>query len=207
MLKTIEREIAPPAIVPAHAAQADGLFGALTVAFAADPAARWMFPDPQQYLRWFPPFARAFGGAAIAHGTAWTDEDLAAAALWLSPDAHPDDEALADVIADGVAGREKRYAYTVFDEMARHHPAVPHWYLPLIGVDPARQGRGLGAALLQPVLACCDEAGAPAYLEATGPRNRALYERHGFRAVAEIRVGDCPPITPMLRPPRPRSGG
>ena len=40
-------------------------------------------------------------------------------------------------------------------------------------------------------------------LEFTNPRNRPLYERHGFKAVAEIKVENCPPIVPMLRRPKP----
>jgi len=74
-------------------------------------------------------------------------------------------------------------------------------YLPFIGVDPAQQGKGSGAALLKSVLAKCDKTHVPAYLESTNPRNRTLYERHGFRAMGEIKVGDCPPIVPMLRRP------
>jgi len=53
--------------------------------------------------------------------------------------------------------------------------------------------------LLQTAIARCDAEGLPAYLESTNPRNRPLYERHGFEAVGEIRIGDCPPIVPMLR--------
>ena len=75
-------------------------------------------------------------------------------------------------------------------------------YLPLIGVDRSRQGRGVGAALLRPVLAECDAMQALADPNLTNPRNRPLYERHGFEAVGEIRVGRCPPITPMLRRPK-----
>ena len=30
----------------------------------------------------------------------------------------------------------------MMEQMERHHPAEPHWYLPLIGVDPAGAGRG-----------------------------------------------------------------
>ena len=33
---------------------------ALTMAFANDPAVRWLFPEARQYLRHFPNFARAF---------------------------------------------------------------------------------------------------------------------------------------------------
>lgn len=92
--------------------------------------------------------------------------------------------------------------FALFDEMARHHPQEPHWYLPMVGVEPARQGRGDGSALIAPVLAGCDAKGVPAYLEATSPRSRTLYARLGFEDMGVIEVGDCPPIVPMLRRPR-----
>jgi ribosomal protein S18 acetylase RimI-like enzyme len=86
--------------------------------------------------------------------------------------------------------------------MGSYHPQEPHWYLPFIGVQPAWQGRGLGGLLLQYALSVCDAASMPAYLESTNPRNRSLYQRHGFKAIGEIRAGSCPPITPMLRTPK-----
>jgi ribosomal protein S18 acetylase RimI-like enzyme len=86
--------------------------------------------------------------------------------------------------------------------MERFHPDEPHWYLPLIGVEPNAQGRGLGAALLRHALERFDREGALAYLESSNPRNIPLYERHGFEIVGEIRVGAAPVMTPMLRRPR-----
>ena len=41
----------------------------------------------------------------------------------------------------------------------------PHWYLFLLGVNPASQGSGLGSLLLQPVLARADAAHLPCYLD------------------------------------------
>ncbi|MGH6833122.1 MAG: GNAT family N-acetyltransferase, partial [Methyloceanibacter sp.] len=81
-------------------------------------------------------------------------------------------------------------------------PKEPHWYLPLIGTDPAKQGNGYGSALLRHALAICDREKMPAYLEATSARNVPLYQRHGFEALGTIQVGSSPPITPMLRKPR-----
>ncbi len=75
----------------------------------------------------------------------------------------------------------------------------PHWHLPLIGVEPARQGQGHGSAMLRHALRWCDGARLPAYLESTTPGNIPLYERHGFEVIGEIRIGRCPPIFPMLR--------
>ena len=64
---------------------------ALTAAFIADPAVRWLFPEARQYLRHFPNFAWAFAGKAFVHGTADNLEDHSAAALWLPPNAQPDE--------------------------------------------------------------------------------------------------------------------
>jgi len=160
-----------------------------------------MYPEAANYLRHFPSFATALGGAALPNRTALISTDCSGAALWLPPDVGPDEEALADVIAKSVAAAKQSYLMAIIEEMGRYHPNEPHWYLPFIGVDPAQQGKGLGAALLKPVLSKCDEAHLPAYLESTNAKNRTLYERHGFRAIGEIKVGDCPPIVPMLRHP------
>jgi ribosomal protein S18 acetylase RimI-like enzyme len=189
-------------VVSADARHAERIFGTLTLAFAADPPSRWLYPEPQQYLRHFPAFARALGGAALPRGTALVSQDYAATALWLAPDAAPDEQALMELIEDSLAPSRRSDMLAVVEVMARHHPEEPHWYLPLIGVEPARQGYGLGAALLRAGLLRCDAARLPAYLESTNPRNRPLYERHGFEAVGEIRVVDCPPIVPMLRRPK-----
>ena len=64
------------------------------------------------------------------------------------------------------------------------------------------QGRvGRDAAVLAPVLQRADRAGHPAYLEATSPRNKALYERHGFRTATPFAVAGGPPLWPMWRDP------
>ncbi len=86
-----------------------------------------------------------------------------------------------------------------FGEMTKYHPREPHWYLPLIGVDPAYQGKGHGHALMAHVLARCDRERMPTYLESTNPRNMSLYLRHGFEPLGTIRIGSAPPLVPMLR--------
>jgi ribosomal protein S18 acetylase RimI-like enzyme len=83
--------------------------------------------------------------------------------------------------------------------MGSFHPSEPHWYLPLIGVDPAYQGRGLGSELLSRGLARCDRDGVPAYLEATSLRSVSLYERFGFETAGQIQTKTSPPIVPMIR--------
>jgi GNAT superfamily N-acetyltransferase len=72
----------------------------------------------------------------------------------------------------------------------------------LLGTDPDRQGRGLGSLLLRQTLSELDWARTPAYLEASTPRSRALYLRHGFVVMNEIRLpGGGPPLWRMWRDP------
>ena len=180
----------------------DAVVATLTRAFSVDPPTRWLFPEAATYLATFPRFAAAVGARAFAEGTAFVAGDGAAAARWLGPGIEPDREALGLVIGAAMAARNQTFDGEVGEALASLHPKEPHWYLPLIGVDPARQGRGLGSALLKHALARCDEEGRPAYLESSNIKNVPLYERHGFEVLTVIQSGDFPPLYPMARPAR-----
>lgn len=171
-------------------------------AFAADPAARWVYPDELQYHFNFPRFVEAFAGKAFDHRSAFTAAGSTGAALWLPPDVHPDDEALAAVMAASVSAAKRDEVFALMEAMDGHHPRQPHWYLPLIGVDPGHHRRGVGADLMRRALECCDRDGAAAYLEATSDGSRRLYERFGFETVGTIKVGSSPALYPMLRQAR-----
>ena len=173
----------------------------LTLAFSGDPAARWSWPDPDVFLATFPAFALALGGAAFAAGGAYADADFRGAALWLPPGAEVDEPALERVFSRSLPAERLGATFDLFGRMAELHPKQAHWHLPLIGVDPAAQGRKLGEQLLAPALARCDAEGVLAYLESSNPRNIPFYERLGFRAQSALQVGDSPTITPMLREP------
>lgn len=60
-----------------------------------------------------------------------------------------------------------------------------HWYLQLLGVEPAYQGRGYASTLLRPMLERIDREGLPCYLETQTEKNVPLYEHLGFRVVEE----------------------
>lgn len=173
-----------------------------TMAFAADPVVRWIWHDTDQYLTHFPEFVRVFGGDAFGHGTAFTAGDFHGVALWHPPGVHSDDDALGAMVEASLFDADKEKVFAFLEAMGPHHPEGDIWYLPLIGVEPMWQGRGLGGALLAHALAKCDEDHVPAYLEATSEGSRALYQRHGFEVTATIQVGDSPPMWPMLRAAR-----
>lgn len=178
------------------------LVAAIVTAFTSDPAARWMYPELNQYLTDFPNFVRAFAGKAFDYHTAESVSGFDCAALWLPPGVQPDEAAVVNVIQSTVPEERLPDVFGVLEQMGAFHPNEPHWYLPLIGVAPTDQGRGCGSTLLRRALARCDRNGFPAYLEATNPRNASLYERLGFKAVGRIQAGSSPEIIPMLRPPQ-----
>jgi ribosomal protein S18 acetylase RimI-like enzyme len=82
------------------------------------------------------------------------------------------------------------------------HPRKPHNYLRVIGCDPDRQGQGVGAALLRPMLEHCDARKEPAYLESSNERNLTFYRRHGFEVTGEVVTHLGPKAWLMWREPR-----
>lgn len=174
----------------------------LMMAFSADPVARWVYPDPGDYVRYFPEFIRAFAGRAFENGNAYVASGLGGAALWLPPRISPDEGAVIDLFERSVIEPVKKDLYEVFEAMGEYHPREPHWYLPMIGVDVAKQGTGIGSALMEFAVERCDSDGLPAYLESSNPRNISLYERFGFDVIGTIQYGDSAPMFPMLRKPR-----
>ncbi len=191
-----------PAIRSASPEEADATVSCLVAAFLTDPIARFAWHSPHAHLDGMARTAHAFGGGAFGAGTAFVDESFCGAALWLPPGIHPDGEALDRAFRETASPDTLDDLLGTFDEMDRWHPEQPHWYLPLVGVEPHAQGRGLGAALMRHAVAQADAAGLPAYLESSNPRNISLYLRHGFEVLGEIQVGAGPVVTPMIRSPR-----
>lgn len=172
----------------------------MALAFSQDPAARWLFPDGSEFTKNFSEFVQAFAGKAFAQESAFYTDDFTGSALWLGPGVSGDEEAVISLISERVPEERLNETFAVFSQMDEFHPEFPHWYLPLIGVDPIHHGNGHGSALLRHVLEECDRTGIPAYLESSSPANISLYERHGFNVIGEIQAGSSPVIYPMLRP-------
>ena len=187
---------------PVSQAEQPGVYATLTLAFAADPVERWLYPGSQQYLAHFPGFLAAFGGRAFAARTVWKLGEFAAVALWLPPGTEADGDAIVTALAQTVAEEKHEDMFAVLGQMDAAHPTYPHWYLPWFAVDVPCQGQGLGTELMSPCLAAVDATHRPAYLETPSPRTIPFYQRHGFEVTGQAQAGTCPPITFMLRPAR-----
>jgi ribosomal protein S18 acetylase RimI-like enzyme len=173
----------------------------LTTAFSNDPITHWFIRDADTYLTFWPRIVAAMAGKAFDSGTADSVADHCGVALWLGPGVESDEEAMGDLIGEAIARADQEDVFAFMTQMGEFHPTYTHWYLPLIGVDLPHQGRGYGSALLVHSLRLCDADRLPAYLEATNPRNKLLYERHGFEEQGIIQAGGSPPMWPMLRQP------
>jgi ribosomal protein S18 acetylase RimI-like enzyme len=180
----------------------DRAIATITMAFSDDPVARWFLPDPKRYLTYWPQVLRAFGGAAFAAGTADSVDDCGGVALWLPPEVAPDEETMGSLAVEAVPAEDQEEVFGFMEQMGEFHLTEPHWYLPFIGVDITKRGRGYGSALLRHALARCDKGRMPAYLDATSPLSKRLYERHGFEELGVIQAGSSPPMWAMQRRPQ-----
>lgn len=190
----------PLAIEPVDRADQPEVIATLVSAFIADPVERWLYPQPSAYLTQFSAFVAAFGGEAFDSQTVWRLDEFAAVAMWLPPGAEPDGNAIVAALSGSVSADKHADAFSVLEQMDAAHPKDPHWYLPWLGVDPARQGAGLGSDLLGQCLDRVDADHDRAFLETPNPRTVPFYERHGFRVISISQAGACPPVTSMLRP-------
>jgi GNAT superfamily N-acetyltransferase len=144
---------------------------------------------------------------AVAEGTVYTTAELSGGAVWRAPGRWkvPTRQLLPDLPALVWAlGRRIPVGLATLQLLERHHPHEPHWYLEILGTDPAEQGKGIGSALMAPVLEKCDAEGLPAYRESAKQQNIPFYERHGFRTTGEVALPKGgPPLWPMWREPDP----
>jgi ribosomal protein S18 acetylase RimI-like enzyme len=174
----------------------------LTLAFSADPFARFCYPNPVSYLAHFPHFAEAFGGKAFTCGSAYHSAEYLGSALWLPPDTLADEKDVFEDIERTLDPSITKTVFTILNKLGISHPEEPHWYLALIGVDVGHRGQGIGSKLLQPMIDKFDREECLAYLESTNSANIPLYERFGFNLVKRIEVDNCPPLFPMVRRPQ-----
>jgi len=196
----VEVRRASPADVPA-------LAKTLARAFLDDPVARWSCRPERLRPKMLERFHATRLRQLLAEREVWTTDALSCAALWTPPKRwrttprqdlemtlpllHPRLLHRLPLVISGMVGLERSHP---------HEP--PHWYLAILGTDPAAQGKGHGSATLRPVLEQCDRDGLGAYLESSKESNIAFYARHGFKVTGELRLPRGPRLWPMWRDPR-----
>ena len=159
-------------------------------AFHNDPQAVYLIPDATRrrraLLRLFR-FALKYG---ILNGECYAaSDDLKGIALWL-----PSDKANLNpyrLIRSGLLSLYNsidvmviaRYIKCLYHSVSVRKDKAPsrHYYLFLLAVRPALQGKGYASALLKAMLKRLDGERLPCYLTTHNETNVHIYERHGFR--------------------------
>ena len=182
----------------------------LARAFFDDPIVEYIMPDParrERHLPWFFRLATRYGHP---YGESFTTpHNVEGAAIWLPPGDNM--TSLLRMVRLGLLLTPLKFGLPAFMRFMKvtnhlehlHKRDVPpeHWYLFVLGVEPERQGQGVGGTLIQPVLERADRDRLPCYLETSKERNVTFYRKHGFEVVVEGRVGDSPPYWTMKRDP------
>ncbi|MFD6142325.1 GNAT family N-acetyltransferase [Promicromonospora sp. NPDC060271] len=180
-------------------------------AFADEAVSAWVEPDPerrrQRTRELFESSLRAAVDAGQLLVAFLAGGGPVAASVWAELPGTPPEPELPDT--DRFVGDLARRLAVVRTATGARHPDVPHVYLSAMAALPRWRGLGAGSALLRHGLGHARDVGLPVYLEASTPRNRRLYARHGFRDHGEpIALPDGGPVLqPMwreVREPTPR---
>lgn len=195
-----------PGLVPRVATLSDvsALTPMLVRAFADDPFTAWGSPHRPTRERMLTRLFAVQLRRSLRHGDCWTTSERDGAALWLPPGEWQETARdalaiLASVMLPRLLPRLPLLTLGALGVERQHREQEPHYYLAVLGTEPAQQGRGIGSALIEPVLQQCDTDGVNAYLECSNEANIDYYTRFGFKVVAEHRLPRGPAIYPMIR--------
>jgi len=178
-------------------------------AFAEYELFRYYFPDETERRAAANTYASVSLSVCLKYGGVYaSSEKIKGVAAWLPPGKSPfglrqviRSVALPILVRFGRQGAGRMWTYGRFvDDHHRRLVPFPHWYLEIIGVDPAYQGQGFSSRLLRPVLERIDRERMPCFLETNTGKNVTIYRRSGFEVVSEDRMpGTELTIFAMLR--------
>lgn len=187
-----------PEVIPLPREKSALAAAVLMRAFHDDPMFTYILPDastrPDKLLRFF--------GAGIQYGLlfgeVYTTPKFEGVAIWMKPGYT--DVTFMRMLRSGMISLPVNLGFGAFQRFMKmvdytdklHLQTITggHWVLLSLGVDPDEQQRGIGSALIQPVLAKADSMGQACYLETEKEVNVRFYQRHGFHVAAEGQVPD-----------------
>jgi ribosomal protein S18 acetylase RimI-like enzyme len=186
-------------ITAASPSDTDEAVSCLATAFAQDPITGFLLQSGQGYrervTRFFSLLMRArialkmpvfvargahgIEGATMGYSTAKSDWPVALTEEWAR-------------FEEAIPGLTDRM--TIYDEVAtKFKPPDPHYYLGVIGTDPALHGSGIGTQLLKSFceVSASDPLSSGVYLETAQASNLRFYERAGFAETGRGNLGDA----------------
>jgi GNAT superfamily N-acetyltransferase len=184
--------------------QREPALSAVVDAFLIDPLLRWVWPADERYAACAPAFFGLLLDLRMASGEVWVADGGESVAMWDPPGGlyiPPGKQTWADM-REGFSTVERERWATYDDALAVPEDAGPHWYLGVLATRPARQGTGLGRAVLAPILAAADRTHLTTYLETASDANLRFYGQLGFAPVREAEMPGGPLCWLLRRDPR-----
>ena len=179
-------------VVPLIETQMEAAAQVLALANQDDPLAVYILPDAQKRKQRFPGLFMLNVRYGYLFGEVFTTPgNPEGVAVWYVPGMHvtPERAEEAGFHQRSILGVDALQKLgRVFDYLGEvHHSALPseHWYLNALGVTPARQGQGLGQALLRPVLERTEAMGQPCCVDTFSAQMIPFYHKLGFRTLVE----------------------
>lgn len=189
----------------ADAPDAGPLGETLARAFHDDPVMLHFLPDPRGRHEKLARIFRLLFKLGRPHGACYVTGNYEAATLWRPPEQWH--VPFWQYIVNGpellgIFGTNALNVMNTMDMVEKSHAKKPHWYLQVIGTDPAKQGKGFASLIMRDRLAAIDAAHMPAYLESSKQSNIAIYRNFGFEVTSEINIPNGPTLWPMWREAR-----
>lgn len=190
-------------IVRCAPSDSEHVTGVVRRAFRDNPVIGWLAVNMAGDVdrdRLFHEYFRIFVDHALLCGQVEATADGDGVALWLLPDDNGPAESEEQMAA--ITGEHYARFEILHSRMHAAHPEGRVHHLAFLAVEPGVQSRGHGTNLLRHHHAMLDEQGLPGYLEASAPRNHALYERMGYGSTGTtIDLPEGPSMWPMMKPP------
>ena len=165
----------------------------LARAFYDDPLMRYAIPDPDERARLLPPMYERMIRFGMLTGEVYATADVPeGVAIWLPPNAKWTRENIeasgmhefATLIGNDAYQRYREVVSQEWQARLREIPG-PGWYLFILGVEPRVQRRGLGGALMRPILERADTEQVVCFLETENELNVAFYLKQSFEVVVD----------------------
>lgn len=184
----------------------------LARAFEGYPLMAHLLPDNASRARLLPRCLRCVVRYGLLFGEVYaTSPRFEAVAVWLPPQSV--EASLGGMARAGVfwlpltlGPRFFRRFWAFFErvaEMRKRHAPFAHWYLQMIGTDPAHEKKGHASALLTAMLNRLDAERAACCLDTETCENAVYYRRFGFSAAEATKVpGSSLDCWFMVRPAR-----
>ncbi|MBW4579283.1 MAG: GNAT family N-acetyltransferase [Tildeniella nuda ZEHNDER 1965/U140] len=190
--------------------QLNGAVETLALAFKDDPLFRYFCGEDHlarlNTIQWF---SNLFLRYSLASHHIYTTQPSQGVAIWLPPGCYPLNEWRLLQLGLYALPFKLRFSrfWQLFNEIEKYHKQdmpKPHWYLFMLGVNPAAQGQGIGGLLLQPALQQADANQRCCCLETSTERAVQFYQKHGFEVVRfKENSFNTPSFWTMKRLPKP----